>query len=236
MSVADKLTTIAENVPKVYNKGLSKGKQTEYDCFWDAYQENGTKTDYDYAFSGSSWRKIFDLRKPKYPITPMTAEGIFYWFNYDGDDLFDLSEICSLIDFSNLSIAKNIFYRAKVKNITCDFSNCTQLFNTFAAISGGKYDNITLKVTEKCTSYQNTFVNTNSITTLIFTSDSVINGNLDVKNNYNLTHDSLMSIINCLIDNTSSGTKKTLTINDTNKGKLTAEELAVAEKKGWTVK
>ena len=37
MSIAEKLTAIAENVPKVYEAG----QKSEYDRFWDAYQNNG---------------------------------------------------------------------------------------------------------------------------------------------------------------------------------------------------
>ena len=48
----------------------------------------------------------------------------------------------------------------------------------------------------------------------------------------NLTHDSLMSIINNLATVTST---QTLTIGTTNKAKLTDDEIAVATGKGWTV-
>ena len=50
-----------------------------------------------------------------------------------------------------------------------------------------------------------------------------------------LTHDSLMSIINALADKTGvSGTWK-VTLGSTNLAKLTADEIAIAEGKGWTV-
>lgn len=50
-----------------------------------------------------------------------------------------------------------------------------------------------------------------------------------------LSHDSLMSIINALADKTGvSGTWK-VTLGATNLAKLTAEEIAIAEGKGWTL-
>ena len=50
-----------------------------------------------------------------------------------------------------------------------------------------------------------------------------------------LSHDSLMSIINALADKTSaSGTWK-VTLGSTNLAKLTADEIAIAEGKGWTL-
>jgi hypothetical protein len=50
-----------------------------------------------------------------------------------------------------------------------------------------------------------------------------------------LSHDSLMSIINALADKTGvSGTFK-VTLGATNLAKLTADEIAIAEGKGWTL-
>lgn len=52
-----------------------------------------------------------------------------------------------------------------------------------------------------------------------------------------LTHDSLMNVINNLYDIKSKGVKpQTLQLGDTNKAKLTAEEIAIATNKGWDVK
>lgn len=51
-----------------------------------------------------------------------------------------------------------------------------------------------------------------------------------------LTHDSLMNIINNLYDIKSKGVKpQTLQLGDTNKAKLTVEEIAIATNKGWNV-
>jgi hypothetical protein len=60
-----------------------------------------------------------------------------------------------------------------------------------------------------------------------------INANLSVSACTLLTHDSLMSIINNLMTVTST---KTLTLGATNLAKLTADEVAIATNKGWTVK
>lgn len=51
-----------------------------------------------------------------------------------------------------------------------------------------------------------------------------------------LTHDSLMNVINNLYDIKSKGLKpQMLQLGDTNKAKLTAEEIAIATNKGWNV-
>lgn len=51
-----------------------------------------------------------------------------------------------------------------------------------------------------------------------------------------LTHDSLMNVINNLYDIASKGVKtQRLTLGSTNVAKLTADEIAIATNKGWTV-
>ena len=51
-----------------------------------------------------------------------------------------------------------------------------------------------------------------------------------------LTHDSLMNVINKLYDIATSGCNtQSLTLGSTNLAKLTAEEIAIATNKGWTV-
>ena len=54
----------------------------------------------------------------------------------------------------------------------------------------------------------------------------------------NLTHDSLMSIINTLKDYSAdtSGTIWTVTIGSENYAKLTDEEIEIAQQKGWYLK
>ena len=49
-----------------YHRGLAEGKQAEYDRFWDAYQQNGNKTDYDQAFAYNHWPDA--ILRPKHPL------------------------------------------------------------------------------------------------------------------------------------------------------------------------
>lgn len=59
---------------------------------------------------------------------------------------------------------------------------------------------------------------------------------LDLSDSRSLTHDSLMNIINGLYDIATKGCNtQSLTIGSTNVAKLTAEEIAIATNKGWTV-
>ena len=70
MSIQEKLITITENVPMVYDAGIAEGRTQEWSDFWDAYQNNGNRRDYGNAFGGLSkytgWNDT--TYDPKYPI------------------------------------------------------------------------------------------------------------------------------------------------------------------------
>lgn len=114
MSIADKLTTVAENVPKVYEAG----KKAEYDRFWDTYQQNGERTAYTYAFYG--WYD--DVYNPKYPLIG----------NVNG--AFINAEI------TNTLVDIKIVY-TKTTNTSAIFQNCRQL-KTIPYIEFSKYANL----------------------------------------------------------------------------------------------
>ncbi len=59
---------------------------------------------------------------------------------------------------------------------------------------------------------------------------------LDLSNSQSLTHDSLMNVINNLYDIATAGVQvQQLVLGSTNVAKLTADEIAIATNKGWTV-
>ena len=60
------------NIEATYNK--SYGMQTEYDRFWDAFQQNGTRENYSHAFR-DSWDGV--CFNPKYDMVPATAYYMF---------------------------------------------------------------------------------------------------------------------------------------------------------------
>ena len=74
----------------------------------------------------------------------------------------------------------------------------------------------------------------NNCTSLVdFYPPQNINAPMSVEKSTSLSHDSLIRILNNLMTQTST---KTLTLGSTNLAKLTAEEIAIATNKGWTVK
>ena len=49
-----------------YNKGYEDGKKAQYNEFWDAYQQNGSRTNYANAFLNEAWTDT--IYKPKHDI------------------------------------------------------------------------------------------------------------------------------------------------------------------------
>lgn len=100
---------------------------------------------------------------------------------------------------------------SKIINVYNMFNNCSSL------VTLGGLKNLGM-------SYQTNWIDNVSVATLNL-SDSPL-----------LTHDSLMNVINNLYDIKSKGVKpQTLQLGNTNKAKLTAEEIAIATNKGWNV-
>ena len=102
---------IVDNSIAIYNKGVEDGealgRKTEYDTFWDGYQENGNRIDYRYAFAGIGWTEKTLL--PKYEIKPTyVSGGMFY--------------CCGIVD-----LKKHI----EDNNIIIDLSKATNLESLF---------------------------------------------------------------------------------------------------------
>lgn len=55
--------------------GGGSGGDGHYDTFWDAYQDNGNRKNYQYTFAGTGWNDA--TFKPKYDIAPTTGGYLF---------------------------------------------------------------------------------------------------------------------------------------------------------------
>ena len=112
---------------------------------------------------------------------------------------------------------------------TSNCKNFNQMFNTCKKITTIR--NLDMS---KATTLSGMFTDCNALVNLTFVG-TINKTGLDVSYSKLLSHDSLMSIINALADKTGvSGTFK-VTLGATNLAKLTAEEIAIAEGKGWTL-
>lgn len=248
MSIAEKLQIIAENEKKVYDAGYAKGKseggdtdaayqqgiadgrQAEYDRFWDTYQQNGQRTNYEHAFKGVGWTdKIF---KPKYDIIPNS---------YGASAMFQYSEITNL---------KQLLLDAGVR---LDTSNCVFLLQTFQdceithipEIDARKATNTSYMVGSQCkvvtidkllvsetTPLSSTFIQSDYLENIVF--EGTIGQSVDLHWSP-LTKASIESVIAALSD-TASGMTASFKQSAVNGAFPSEEWLAlVAAKPNWTI-
>lgn len=235
MTPSDKLTQIAENIPKVFEAG----KKDEYDAFWDAFQDGGKRTGYSYAFTTRFWNK--NTFNPKYPIAPTQATYMFQNFNNNLEwatrkNRMDMSNF--EFDFSDLTDASYLFHNARVENIFCDLSNATKIFYAFGSPQNGSIDKLTIRISEKCTNFDYAFHYQTYTETLLFTDDSIIAASISFQWSESLSRASIESIINALSD---SVTGKTLTLSKHAIPKAfgsadsEAWQQLIASKPNWTI-
>ena len=230
MTISEKLVLIADNTPKVYDAGhamgKAEGKQAEYDAFWDAYQQNGNRTNYNMAFGGVGWTD--ETFKPKYPIAPVgnaATENTFY-----ASEITNIPD--GLLDFSQVTYCYMTFRLSKL--ITApplDLSNCANgtswLFGQCANLKEIK----TVTVSEQVT-YSNFVFSCAALEKITFA--GTIGQALNFQWSPLLTNESVQSIIDHLKDLTGA-TAQTLTFHATVGANLTDEQKAAISAKNWTL-
>jgi len=127
LTMAEKLTTIAENEQRVYDAGM----QAEYDRFWDVYQSN-YRQNYMYAFAGRGWKD--SIYQPT--GTLVVTQNAQYMYAYssitDTKVTIDASS-SSLMNFHNVfanAAEMKVIRLLKVSPITplnSAFNGCTAL-------------------------------------------------------------------------------------------------------------
>lgn len=204
MNIKEKLTTIADNVPKIYNNGYNTGKSevlTEanalndqleeiiygagtdgksfYDEFWDAVQQNGSRIYYKYGFAGYSWNeKTF---YPKYDMRPIQSVSCMFQEMYvnthNGYNSFSLNE------------------RLKECGVVLDFSGMNKVTasNVFYATAFTEISNIDFTWATKL---DNTFSLSTYLETVSFTL------NTEGSTNFNTPFNRCINLINLTIGGT----------------------------------
>lgn len=231
MSIAEKLTTVAENVPKVYDAG----KQAEYDAFWDTFQDYGKRKRYAYAFyspqASNYWSNT--TLKPKYPIQPTEAQYMFNCTGFNGD----LTRAVDL-DFSKCTNFLNAFayafYITKLGVIDFRQANTGSISCCLYCRALETIEEIILK--EDGTQFHNgstwSFTNCDSLKNINITGVIPFSANFQYSP---LTKESITSVINAL---SSTATGKTVTFKKTAKeAAFTDDEWAelIATKTNWTI-
>lgn len=239
MSIAEKLTTIAENEQKVFKAG----KQAVYKEMFDAYQKNGTRTNYAYAFQ--RWEE--PMFYPTHDIKPEGSNS--YIFNYFGENIDEvlnlkerLTECGVVLDTSKATSLANMFYYARISHIpTIDITGLTgDAVGVFASRWLESIEKIIIKA-DGTSTFRSLFTNSEKL------KDLRIEGVIGVT--FGLTSspinaESAISIINALKNY--SGTENefvyTVSFSSTTKGYLEAlgetapngmTWLMYAQSKGW---
>jgi len=232
MNTAQKLTAIAENQQKVYDKG----RDAQWSDFWDKYQEKGTKSQYLYAFAGHSWTD--ETFKPKHNISP--SYSCQYMFTYSR--ITNLSEI-----LDRQGVTMNL---SRANSVLCAFQYCDKLTNIPEInLSGIKnntnanmlFDGATsLETVEKLVfsgadgiQYYNAFKSCNSLKNVVFA--GVVTRSINCQDSP-LTNDSIKSLILCLKNykNTSAEGAYTITLKELCKTALEAEGATSPHGNLWT--
>lgn len=221
------------------------GAKSEYDKFWDAYQQNGKRKGYSGAFSGVGWTA--ETFKPKYDLIVKTTARNMFLSGLQGVNLeehlvnlgiaFDTSGVTSIDGFDYFlqhscpSVMPTIDTRGttQVRYIFCHANFLTTVRKLIFKEDGSQ----TLKsLFDGCTALAN------------ITIEGKMGANVDIKA-APLTKESIISVVNALY---SGATGKTLTLNlaavnaafetsaGANDGSTSTEWLAlVATKSNWTI-
>ena len=148
MTTAEKLIQIAENEPRVYQagieEGVEQGRKAEYDAFWDDYQQNGERVNYNYGFYNKGWADA--SFKPKYNIIPTRANQMFAESYIS--DLVGILENCGVtLDLSQATNIYMTFYWCL--NLTrvpvVDTRACTNDSQTFTYLFGSDANLISIE-------------------------------------------------------------------------------------------
>lgn len=202
-----------EAADEIYETGKSDGVQSEYDRFWDAYQDNGERKSYTYAFAGFGWAE--DTFKPKYDIDASGyGAGMFYNAQIRGS-LAEILDTCGItLDTGKCTNVTSLFHNAMyiTELGVVDVSGATAGGNVFGnMISLRRIEKIVLPINSIV--YNNWFVQDSKLSSVRFEGRFLTS--IDFKD-CPLDVDSMLDIINNLenFNGTSNYQKYTLKFSD----------------------
>ena len=231
MSIADKLQTIAENEQKVYEAG----KKSEYDAFWDEFQQNGNRTHYSLGFAGYGWNE--NNLKPKYDIKPTVANYMFAgWIPSLNVDLREVIEECGItFDTANCTSFSFFLQYGCPKYIPVIDTRSASSLNNFSVNSSVLgIDKIILK-DDGSQTVNNMFTALHpGLKDIVF--EGVIGQGFDLSTCPALTIETIRNVISCLKDYSGTGTTQTIKLHANCKALLSdAEKAIITNTKGWTL-
>lgn len=176
MTIAEQITQLKTDFDEVkqagYEKGKSEGGNTEeaYNngkleerkAFWDAYQVNGNRTDYQHAFRGVGWNDTNFY--PEYDIICQSGPVQMFCGTYITDIKGRLEELNKTIDFSQAKELNGIFYGSHSERLpVIDCSSCNKFISTFGSAYLKSIDGL-LNIKETATFNGNEFYGSSELT------------------------------------------------------------------------
>lgn len=222
------LDQMADNIDIVYDHGM----EAENDRFWNEFQDYGNRPAYMQAFK--HWAS--EYIRPKYKIATTDKSDLNNTFMYCSK----LKKIeAAYFDFSghptgataNSQSCNYTFYGCSELEEIEDIGIPAESYYYYAFMQCYKLHTIAIIRSTATTYFTNAFDGCKELVNVTF--DGVVGRNINLSASTKLSHDSIISLFNCLETKT-SGTQ-TVTLGATNLAKLTDAEKAIATEKGWTL-
>lgn len=188
-----KTSEMSSAIEEVYETG----QQSEYDRFWDNYQDNGNRFKYEYAFSGAGWTS--ETFKPKYDISPTSTYCMFAG-SCIGNLISALEKAGVILDTSKDTSTSYFMQNSKITHLPTYDARSRPNIDYFI------YNNKELEYIEKIILKDDgsqkfnkySFYENEKLKEIRF--EGVIGNDISISSSPLLTHDSLMSVINALKD------------------------------------
>lgn len=201
-----------------------------YDVFWDTYQKNGTRTDYELAFA----KGYFDSKnfKPKYDLRATdNIQNMFGGFP-DAVDLREILNACGVVlDFSNAIKGGYVFNGSKFTALPTIASKQGLMGWFWGCVNLHTIEKLVIK-REWDANKLNAFSNNPKLQNI--TIEGEIGANFSTATSPALSDASVQSIIDHLVDLTGSTSQK-VSFHSTVTAKLTEEQYNTITAKNWTI-
>ena len=222
--------------------GYGEGQQSEYDRFWDAFQQNGRRGGYQYAFAGTGEKDAWndETFKPKYDMIlgeGYTGSQMFWWC--PASNIAETLEKQGVrLDTTRCGSMTQMFQSAFTKRVP--ELNCTHAMDYGNGLEytfvNSLIETIDKLIVTEALTYYAAFKNCYYLKNITF--EGAIGQNIDFADSTQLSKESIENIIEHL-SATASG--KTLTLSSTAVtnafGSTTASEWTslVNSRSNWTI-
>lgn len=191
-----------------YSTGKEDGKTENYDTFWDAYQNNGRRGGYSYAFYGVGWSDI--TFKPKHNIIPNSSTREMFRYCLITNLRAILQDLNVTLDTSNITNLSYFFGGSPnlIATPDIDCSSATDLSSLYSGCTVIK--TISLYNILETATVVNMFMECTELENL--TIQGSVGNSLSLVYSKKLTKESITNVVNVLSANV---TGKTLTLSQT---------------------